>query len=250
MFTRCSTLVGLLAFSGLASAALTTGPVTGPVASAEPVPAMSMGLDCVLGFSKDYCNGIVYPGNNIVSGCPIPSNCRTLRIDDATFVIDVFSNNQPCGSAINQTCDESKDGRLKVVSDFTIRLQKHCPYRGCWDGTYAEFQSDDGTVYVGILLGTLGVGTHRPSTTPSPCATSPSTRDCERCYDVTAPAANDTWRIGYEATFKGVAATGEELCFSLSGDFRIFGSLQTGPIWDSQWGVFGTADGVRVTFCQ
>ena len=67
---------------------------------------------------------------------------------------------------------------------------------------------------------------------------------------MTAPAANDTWRIGYEATFKGVAATGEELCFSLSGDFRIIGSLQTGPIFDSQWGVFGTADGVRVSFCQ
>lgn len=246
MFTRCSTLVGLLAFAGLASATLSDVTVRHPAPTPMPEAAS---LDCVRGFSKDYCNGIVYPGVNIFSGCPtIPDGCRTLRIDDATFVISVFSNNQSCGGAINLTCDETRNGRLKVLSDFTIRLQKHCPYRGCWDGTYAEFTSEDGTVYAGILLGTIGVGTHRVSTTPSTCPMPPSTRDCERCYDVSFSDASG-WRIGYEAAFKGTSHSGEELCFSLSGDFLIRGSLDTGPIWDSQWTVFGTADGVHVTFC-
>jgi hypothetical protein len=242
-------IIPLLACAGMASAAMTLGPTRLDPAPTSPKPAEeSMSPECVLGFSKDYCNGIVYPGESQVTGCPsVPANCRTLRIFGATYVISVFSNNQVCGGAHTETCDEVKDGRLKVSSDFTIRLQKHCPYRGCWDGTYAEFTDPNGTVFAGRLMGTMGVGTHRRSTTPSFCAQNPGTRDCEKCWDV--ESLGDVWRIGYEANFHGRSDQGEELCFSLSGDFYIRGSAQTGPIWDSEWSVAGTADGVKIAFC-
>lgn len=246
-------IVPLLACAGLASA-MTLGPTRlSPAPETSPKPeAESMSPECVLGFSKDYCNGTVYPGHSQITGCnspgPVPgADCRTLRIKDATYVISVFSNDQACGGSEEERCDEVKDGRLKVSSDFTIRLQKHCPFRGCWDGTYAEFTDTNGTVFAGRLMGTMGVGTHRESTAPSICAQPPSTRNCEKCWDV--ESLGDVWRIGYEANFHGRSDQGEELCFSLSGDFYIRGSAQTGPIWESEWSVFGTADGVKIAFC-
>jgi hypothetical protein len=258
MLTRFTQLraAGLFSVAGTVVAACLLG-AAGP--AREPVAAAAMPMDqmptvaCVLGFSKDYCNGQVFPGLQTILGCPTaPAPCRTLQINGATFLINVFANNQVCGSTITSTCDETVNGRFKVDSNFTIRLHQSCPYRGCWDGKFAEFTGDDGTVYQGTLMGTIGVGTHRPSTAPSICATPPSTRNCERCYDVSFDSANNRWRIGFEAAFHGKRAdadTGEELCFTLSGDFYIPGDALSGPSWGSIWSVNGTADGIRFAAC-
>ncbi len=227
------------------------------LASAERGAAQEMPqLACVLGFSKDYCTGLMHPGHVVGETCispTTPPTCRTVRIDGATFDATFGSNPQTCGSSVTQTCDEVRDGRLKVSSAFTIRAHPHCPYRGCWVGRVAEFVSADGSVYSGTLLGTIGVGTHRPSTGPMICAVQPNPgRNCERCYDVQFDSQTGLWRVGYEAAFHGSridVATGEELCFSLSGDFLISGTAAGGPNWSSTWRIAGTADGVNLTFC-
>lgn len=228
-----------------------------PMTSSLPKPAVSSmpDVNCVNGFSKDYCNGTMYRGDVDISSCPTPPepNCSTVRIKQATYVVEMFSNSAACGDTADSKCDEIKDGRLKVTSNFTIRLHKDCPYRGCWEGEYGEWQSSDGSVYSGTLMGTIGVGTHRASTTPSICHISPSTRDCEKCYDVSYDPNTGMYRIGYEAQFHGKrsdADTGEELCISLSGDFYIRRGDDGTPAWKSEWIIAGTADGVWITFCN
>jgi hypothetical protein len=251
MLHRVSCLLAAACAAGSVHAALVPSvPLTSPAPALESVMPE---VNCVNGFSKDYCDGIVYPGEAEVSGCitPIPEgSCRTVRIKGATLVFNTFSNNQVCGSSLDETCDETRNGRFKLSSNFTIRLHKHCPYRGCWDGVYGEFVFQDGSTYAGTLMGTVGVGTHRPSTAPSICAISPSSRDCERCYDVSF--GHGQVRIGYEAAFHGKridADTGQELCFSLSGDFLVPVSTTGEPDWTAEWRAVGTADGIHLTFC-
>jgi hypothetical protein len=247
MLTRCTTLcaVAVTALAGLAHASWVHYPHTSSITAQKPA-AMPQ-LDCVKGFSKDYCNGTVYQGTISSSGCP-DSSCKTLRITGATYDVNMVSNSLACGNT-HSYCDEAPNGRLKVSSDFTIRLQPNCPYRGCWDGTYGEYQGTDGSVYAGTLMGTIGVGTHRAAGI-STCSVNPGTRNCEKCYDVSFDSVNSQWRIGYEASFHGTRAdTGEEVCISLSGDFFVRGDLVNGPIWASDWSVAGTADGIWLTFC-
>jgi hypothetical protein len=255
MLNRLSLAAVLAAAAG---AALCTAFTTTPKAAAAPdtaapPPASMPQIECVNGFSKDYCDGVMYPGDTQISGCitpgPVPS-CRTARIRGATLVFTTFSNSQTCGSTINSTCDEIRNGRFKVSSNFTIRLQKHCPYRGCWEGEYAEWQSEDGSIYAGTLMGTIGVGSHRAMNS-TPCAHNPNQRNCERCYDVSFDSQSSVWRIGYEAAFHGKRIddpTGQEVCFTLSGDFYIPGTADS-PRWDTEWKALGTADGVHITFC-
>lgn len=217
---------------------------------AAPAPeAQRATLDCVRGFSKDFCNGFVYRGEIDGSSCPttFPS-CKTLRIKRATFDVNMVSNRLTCGNVSDKPCDESPNGILKVASDFTIRLQENCPYRGCWESEKAEFTDTAGLVYTGTLMGTIGVGTHRLAGLTT-CAQNPGTRNCEKCYDVSFDATTGLWRIGFEASYHGQALTGEELCISLSGDFYIRGDAAGGPFFDSDWTVAGTSDGTWLTFC-
>lgn len=254
MSTRPAILcaVAMFSFAGSAQACLVPLPLTSPAPVIETAPQAI----CVQGFSKDYCNGQMQPGFLDPIACPSPTpegSCRTLTIKQATFGISVVSNTAPCGATSHTKCDESLNGRLKVASNFIIRLQENCPYRGCWDGTAAEFTFADNSVYRGVLLGTIGVGTHRPMTGLQICAAiPPSDRTCERCYDVSFDGNTSQWRIGYEATFHGTRAdadTGQELCFSLSGDFLITGTATTGPDFSTVWRAVGTADGIHFTFC-
>jgi hypothetical protein len=211
-------------------------------------------VGCLLGFSKDYCNGSVVPGAQSLLNCitPIPEGtCRTLKLA-GEYTINLASSGLACGHSSDEGCDETIDGRLRVGSTFLIRLQDHCPYRGCWSGR-ATFAGSDNSVYTGTLLGTMGVGTHRSGGPASTCAVQPGTRDCEKCYDASFDPLTSTWRIGYEAVFQGERSdvvTGQQLCFSLSGDFFIPGTLLGGPLWGANtWRVNGTADGVHFTFC-
>lgn len=263
MLTRCTTLCAVvlcsaagLAYSGM-SGPRAHAPEAAPAAITAAAPAVvsavetdsAAALNCTLGFSKDYC-GTMDPGQVLGALCLVPSNCRTLHITGATFAVNMTSNGQVCGPTITSTCDEAPNGVLKVASNFRIRAQQHCPWRGCWESTGAEYQLSNGDVFRGTLMGTIGVGTHRPISGPIICSVSPFPRNCERCYDVSFDPLTSTWRVGYEAVFMGVnPATGEELCFSLSGDFLIPGT-NSGPSWGSPWRVVGTADGTFTTFCQ
>ena len=254
MFT-CTRIVALLACAGLAHAAASL-PTAAPAAtSAAPAPLLAKApasmpqLECVRGFSKDYCNGKVVPAVTTFSSCLIPSPCKTLRLN-GTFSTDMNDNNQACGSTVDATCNECIKGHLDVDANFLIRLQQNCPYRGCWDG-HAVWTFADGTVYNGTLMGTMGVGTHRPLSTPMLCPVgSGGGRNCERCYDASFDPTTGLWRIGFEAAFEGFREeTGEEVCFTLSGDFHIPGTATGGPNWSNSWAVAGTADGIWLTFC-
>ena len=247
MLTRCTSFCALILSSvGWAAPTVPTAPALRTSPAPSVAPAMPE-INCVRGFSKDYCNGYVEQGTQVTTACPII--CKTLRITGATYVVNMVSNGLACGTSAEVLCDEAPNGTLKVVSDFTIRLQQSCPYRGCWMSEIARYYADDGSVYDGTLMGTVGVGTHRLSGITT-CNVPPSTRNCEKCYDVSFDPHTSLWRIGYEAAYHGVRAdTGEELCFTLSGDFFIRGDSINGPTWASTWSVNGTADGVWETFC-
>jgi hypothetical protein len=248
--------LGLVALVGTAPAALVpTAALTSP-RPAEAAPAKAprqVQVECVVGFSKDYCGSLTPITHPAISACitPIPEgSCRTVRFAGALDV-SMSNNNQICGSAVTATCNECDTGRLQSSSKFLIRLQPNCPYRGCWDADDASFTFTSGGTYKGPLTGTLGVGSHRPVTGPTTCSVSGG-RDCERCYDVSFDASTGLWRLGFEASFHGVrsdADTGEEVCITLSGDFYIRGTSTTGPDWGSIWTVAGTADGIQLTFC-
>lgn len=253
MLTRCTTLcaVALCSFAGSASAAALPMPLVSVLPESVAQPDQPQ-VACLVGFSKDYCNGSVTPLELSQFNCitPIPEGtCRGVKLAGA-FNINLFSSTLGCGSTNPGTCDETINGQLAVRSTFLIRLQESCPYRGCWSGS-ATFAGSDHSVYTGTLMGTLGVGTHRSIGPVSFCAQ--NGRACERCYDVEFNPQSGLWRIGFEATFQGRRAdqpTGQELCFSLSGDFFIPGTAAGGPIWDSNaWRVNGTADGIHLTFC-
>src|SRR5258706_611451 len=68
---------------------------------------------------------------------------------------------------------------------------------------------------------TIDCGSHRPVTSFALCPViaGDGGRTCERCYDAELLDVGQ-WRIGYEAAFHGTNQhTGEEVCFTISGDF-------------------------------
>ncbi len=219
--------------------------------STEGVVAAGDPNVCVTAFSKDLCGGSLNPGGVLFGSCVTPDGeqCKTVGVTGAEWKFSLAHNNQACstvGDPFFGRCDEAieKDGTLTAKIDYTMRLHRPCPYRACFSGTW-EFQAVDGTIYRGTVMGTMGVGSHRPS------ACLIGGRDCERCLDV--EFRNDlTWRIGVEATFQGQRVNSkvierDEICFSLSGDF-IAPTMDDGITLDpfSPWRFGGTADGAHI----
>jgi hypothetical protein len=248
--------IGFLAAAAVAASA---GAAPMPIAPAVPArlavselpreaPAADMmGVDCVRGFSKDFCGGVVYPGHGVESSCgPVGAECKTLRVSGATMDLPFRRNLQLC--AVDGKCDEAerKDGSFKVALSYTLRLQKPCQYRGCLEGS-GDLRAVDGSVYSGNLQGTIGVGSHRPFSCPVN-----RTSFCEKCIDVEYIPASGLWRIGWEGSFHGKrsdVADGTEVCFTMSGDFYAAGDAN-GPFdLTGNLRVFGTADGIFLDSC-
>ena len=230
----------------LCSAAAPT-PTVSP-AAAMPMPAIQLKeLSCLAAFSKDFCDGFMYPGNGNSVGCPPGTQeCKTLDVTGATLYLPMKRNLTLCSAT--GKCDEipEKDGYLKVSVDYSIRINEPCPYRGCISGQ-GEYRADDGNVYEGVFMGTIGAGTHRDFACPEA-----RTCLCEKCLDVEYLPDYRAWRIGFEATFHGKNnnGDGETLCISLSGDFYVEGN-SFGPFdLTGNFKIKGTADGVLRTFCH
>lgn len=209
---------------------------------------------CVYAFSKNICDSRLIGG--LVEETFCGDNCHTITVRDATWVMPMRSNREACSGIIDPQlgrCDEvpEKDGQLKANVNYLIRYNDPCKFRGCITSTYAEYQAADGTVYIGTLNGTIGVGTHRRIT----CPLYERQRDCEKCLDVEfffpPVAPSGVWRFGVELTFHGRRAdgvVGDELCFSLSGDLFANGTA-SGPFEFINWRFAGAADGVHTAPC-
>lgn len=213
------------------------------------VPQAEMPVDCLRAWSKDLCDGFMYPGNEVFGSCPFPPMpCKTVTVTDATLVISVKRNETLC--AADGKCDESPetDGRLKMTTNYEIRLQKPCPFRGCWDGKW-ELQTVSGAVFQGEAMGTLGVGTHRDFACPEH-----RTGICEKCLDVQfiPTPIGGLWRIGWEGAFSGKRVdfpNGERLCFTVSGDWYLAGDFNSPFDFNGNFRVFAAADGVHAVPC-
>jgi hypothetical protein len=216
-------------------------------AATPAAPAAAMGVDCVRAFSKDFCEGFVYPGHGVESSCgPVGAECRTLRVTGATMDLPFKRNHQQCSD--DGKCDEAerKDGSFKVAINYTMRLHKPCLYRACLDGR-GELRAIDGSVYAGTLMGTIGVGTHRDFACPLY-----RTGTCEKCIDVEYIPDIRQWRLGFEAAFHGRRTDlpdGTEVCFTISGDFYAAGDAN-GPFdLTGNFKTYGTADGIFLDNC-
>jgi hypothetical protein len=252
MFTRA--ILGLAALSATATCVVVAAPATsrstGPaaVSSAPAAPSEAKAMkfpQCLRGFSKDTCNGIMYPGERFIESCD-QQECKTEFIQNATLVLDMVRNERLCSE--EGKCDEcpEKDGSLKLAVNYLVRLNKPCPYRGCIDGK-GDLRCVDGSVFTGEFHGTIGVGTHRKFE-----CLEYRTCYCENCVDVELVAPN-TWRIGWEGSFTGTrsdAITGETVCFTLSGDFYLDGDSNGVYEFNRVFKSKNTADGIFGTFCE
>ncbi|HZW11213.1 MAG TPA: hypothetical protein VFF69_15025 [Phycisphaerales bacterium] len=242
--------------SAIAIGAVATTLAANPVAPNAPTGESVKPAYCLMAFSKDICDGYLMDGFGYSYTCSTgTTDCASLHVEGATLKLSLKSNSELCDCSTFGDCgrcDESPklDGTLVGLVNYDLRLNRPCPYRGCLDGD-ASFTTVSGAVFRGTITGTLGVGTHRKIA----CHTLHQ-RDCETCLDTELIADTDpaTWRIGTELVFKGIRAdidTGEELCFSLSGDF-FTPAADDGSIADPMtYRTFtGAADGVHLDPCS
>lgn len=213
---------------------------------------------CLIGYSKNICNGVLEGGDWLRTECVTPDGikCRSIMGYGARFKAEITSNPDRCGNSIDATCDETRfNGTLVATLDFQIREQRNCPYRGCYSGYYEIFGDDGIVVANGTMNGTLGVGTHRVPLciTPEPhtCGLK-----CERCYAVTAPTVEPgTWSFHTEGFINGFVLSGQHegcsMCVSDQGYFRAKSQDDGTPYTPdvSPWEFCGTADGVLSCQC-
>lgn len=261
MFTRA--ILGIAAFSAAAACvglAVTSAPkavaavpavvpavipAAAPAAVMTEAPAAMKFPLCLRGFSKDSCDGVMYPGYATTEGCD-PGGCKTLFVQGATLGLNLVRNETQCSE--DGKCDEcpEKDGTLKVKMDYLVRLNFPCPYRGCLEGK-GELSCRDGSVFSGEFHGTMGVGSHRKFS-----CLEYRTCYCENCNDVDL-VEHSTWRIGWEASFHGTRVdrdTGEQVCFTMSGDFYLSGDGNGVYDFNQAFKVKNTADGTFGTYCN
>jgi len=206
-----------------------------------------MPIDCLNAFSKDLCEGFMHPGNIVYLACPFPPNpCRTITVTDATAVIPFLRNETLC--AFNGKCDETPqtDGTLKMSTNYEIRANEPCQFRGTWTGKW-ELHTVTGAVYAGDAMGTLGVGTNRKFQCPL-------WQDdfCEKCLDVEFRPDFGLWRIGWEGAFQGKRIddpNGERISFTINADWYLEGDANGPYDFSGNFKIYGAADGVHIVPC-
>ena len=217
---------------------------------------------CIVGFSKNLCNGSLTGGLWKRVECQFPIDCTTLVGTGALLKVNMLNNPEICGPGIADTCDEAPDvsGDFQAKLDFRIRLNGPCPVRGCWEGKWNLFDGGPITIPIasGDIEGTLGVGTHRVP----PCLTPVGVRcgdECERCYNAQlSPVINPlSWTIHVEGSIRGKVLQGKhagcQVCVTMQGYFVAPAGADGLPIPPDQiasgWSFCGTADGVLECDC-
>lgn len=213
---------------------------------------------CLVGFSKNLCNGTLTGGLWKRVECDFPIACTTLVGTNSLLRVNMLNNLEICGPGFTDTCDEAPDvmGVFQANLNFRIRLNGPCPVRGCWEGTWKLFGDTPLPIASGNMEGTLGVGTHRVP----PCITPVGVRcgdDCERCYN----AQLDTtvfpprWIIHAEGSIRGTVSQGKHagcrVCVTMQGYFVAQADADGNliPPDDAPWTFCGTADGVLECDC-
>ena len=217
---------------------------------------------CLVGFSKNLCNGNLTGGLWKRVQCTTPIACKTLIGTDAQLRVNMRNNPDLCDPNGVATCDEAPDvsGVFVAKLNFRVRLNGPCPVRGCWEGTWTLF--GDGPVIFpiasGNIEGTLGVGTHRVPlcVTPVPgrCGD-----PCERCYNAQLDPNVEPprWIIHVEGSMRGTVSQGQHagcrVCVTVQGYFvapaDADGNLIPPNVTPTGWSFCGTADGVLECDC-
>jgi hypothetical protein len=228
------------------------------VATVNPVESV-----CVLGWSKDHCNGEVQSNNVRAEACVTVTpdgdvvDCRTIYVRDARWKIPVRASLDSCGTTADVPCDEIRelDGTLVITGDLTFRGQESCPYRGCWSGEWQLFVDNQAApIAAGRAGGPLGTGSHRTPTCPS---NTPCGPDCERCYEVQFTAITPTqgrWDVDVEGCIDGKTLDngpypGATICVAFSGVISTTGNA-FGPFNFGAWRLCGTSDGTVLAPCH
>lgn len=206
---------------------------------------------CLFAISKDLCDARLFDGTWGIPFCQQGGeNCNNLVGEDATFNGLLASSSGTCGEFESVPCDEAEafGGILEATVD--VRSQRHtaCKARGSWDGKFRIVTPASATLLAdGDLVGTLGVGTHRPA-----CQSNNCSKDCERCHDARR-LANFDWEIGSEGTLKGRVVAGAfagcSFTMSFQGDFIADGDSRGPQVPDPAWTFCGTLEGVMECPC-
>ncbi|MFO0840102.1 MAG: hypothetical protein U1D55_16465 [Phycisphaerae bacterium] len=218
---------------------------------------------CLIGVSKNLCQGILMNGVWHVNACGNAGTvaCRTLEGTGAILSVQVLNNGDGCLNVtpLNVPCDESPtlSGPMVALVDMKLRLGTPCQTRGFWNGAFNLSGSVLPVVIAsGTMEGTAGVGTDRPvrclSTTPTPTCGSA----CETCAASRFDATNGRWSIPVEGVVRGRVMVGPHagcmLRLTLSGTLDA-PVAATGPIPPDQlntgWFFCGAMDGMLECAC-
>jgi hypothetical protein len=215
---------------------------------------------CLVGFSKNLCEGRLAGGRWQTVGCPTDP-CLTLVGNGARLKLAVKNNPDPCCDTSTVPCDEAPDvsGVMEAVLDFRIRLNQPCPVRGCWEGTWNIFSGSVLPIASGGIEGTLGVGTHRVPECVTPGPPARCGDRCERCYAAEFDGTFDPgrWIIHVEGSMRGRVSQGPHagclVCVTMQGYYVAPAGDDGLPLPPDVtavgWTFCGTADGVLECEC-
>lgn len=216
---------------------------------------------CILGFSKNMCDGELTGGDWKTVSCDVspPGPCSTLVGTNATLSVTLQNNPDTCGTISELPCDEAPDvvGQFNAALDFRIRLNENCPVRGCWEGTWEITGAIEPPIASGGIEGTLGVGTHRVPACPAPNACD---TQCETCYAAVFDDSKEPafWTFHVEGSMRGLVLEGEHagcrVCVTMQGYFVAEAGTDGSPLPPDEtiagaWTFCGTIDGVLECDC-
>jgi len=197
---------------------------------------------CIVGVSKNLCDGSLSGGNWLPLQCSGPNNvkCSTLIGNGVAFASPVKGS----GTA----CDEAKglDGNLRTVIGVHLRQNPPLQEEGSFGGKFDLLQNG-AIIASGTINATLGVGTHHPACDGA-CG-----KDCEKCYDAAFNPSAQAWTIHSEGFMDGQVTAGVfkgcRIRWSFQGRFTAKGT-QSGPTPPGPgWKFCGNADGVLECPC-
>src|SRR6266404_4675263 len=119
------TMCTLSALTAVAAGVLIASPPSSmraaEAATAPNVRTMQKFPTCLRAFSKDFCDGLLGPGDSHTASCDT-EGCKTLFVQNSTLTLPLQRNLTYCSA--DGKCDEveRKDGLLKVQADFLLRL--------------------------------------------------------------------------------------------------------------------------------
>lgn len=226
-----------------------------PVVEAAPAPIEP---SCIIGFSKNLCNGKLASGKWDITKC---GDCINLVGVDAKLEVNVQHNTDPCSETSVIPCDETtglgERLTLSALGEFHLRLNGPCFGRGWWQAPWT-LQNPGGQIATGWLDGTMGTGTHRVPACISPSPGQRCGDKCESCYmtEVDISSIPGRWFIHFEGSMVGTVLEGVHAGCLVRVTIQGYFTAPTGydglpiPPSETEWTFCGTADGVLDCPCQ